>query len=146
MKEISFDAFYQLYQNDQLLQWTLREVDEFEALHLEGAQNLPLSQLADTYDQLDKDQLHYVICKSGMRSARACQFLSEQGYEVINVQGGMLAFEELQTLEFSPTWCGLGRGFYFQTILIFENLENIQYLLREAFFILLFMIYQVSIL
>ncbi|AEL10098.1 hypothetical protein SPPN_03290 [Streptococcus pseudopneumoniae IS7493] len=44
---------------------------------------------------MDKDRLHYIICKSGMRSARACQFLSEQGYEVINVQGGMTAFEEL---------------------------------------------------
>ncbi|HEV0592855.1 TPA: rhodanese-like domain-containing protein [Streptococcus pneumoniae] len=30
-----------------------------------------------------------------MRSARSCQFLLEQGYNVINVQGGMLAFEEL---------------------------------------------------
>ena len=57
--------------------------------------NQPLSQLADTYEELDKNQLHYVICKSGVRSARACQFLAEQGYEVINVQGGMTAFEEL---------------------------------------------------
>ena len=95
MKEISFDEFYQPYQNDQLSLVDVREVDEFEALHLEGAHNLPLSQLADSYNQLDKNQLHYVICKSGMRSARACQFLAEQGYEVINIQGGMTAFEEL---------------------------------------------------
>ena len=95
MKEITFNDFYQLYQNSSLSVLDVREVDEFESLHLEGARNLPLSQLADTFDQLDKDQLHYVICKSGMRSARACQFLAEQGYEVINVQGGMLAFEEL---------------------------------------------------
>ena len=95
MKEITFDAFYQLYQNDQLSLVDVREVDEFETLHLEGAHNLPLSQLADGYDQLDKDKLPYVICKAGMRSARACQFLAEQGYEVINVQGGMTAFEEL---------------------------------------------------
>ena len=93
MKEISFDEFYQLYQNEQLSLVDVREVEEFEALHLEGARNLPLSQLADTYEQLDKDQLYYVICKSGMRSARACQFLAEQGYEVINVQGGMNALE-----------------------------------------------------
>ncbi|KXU16137.1 Rhodanese-like domain protein [Streptococcus oralis] len=93
MKEISFDEFYQLYQNEQLSLVDVREVEEFETLRLEGAQNLPLSQLADIFDQLDKDQLHYVICKSGMRSARACQFLSEQDYEVINVQGGMLAFD-----------------------------------------------------
>ena len=95
MKEITFNDFYQLYQNSSLSVLDVREVDEFESLHLEGAQNLSLSQLAHTYDQLDKDQLHYVICKSGMRSARACQFLAEQGYEVINVQGGMMAFEEL---------------------------------------------------
>ena len=95
MKEITFNDFYQLYQNEQLSLVDVREVEEFETLHLEGAQNLPLSQLADIYDQLDKDQLHYVICKSGMRSARACQFLAEQGYDVINVQGGMTAFENL---------------------------------------------------
>lgn len=95
MKEISFDEFYQHYQNEQLSLVDVREVEEFETLHLEGAQNLPLSQLADTYEQLDKDQLYYVICKSGMRSARACQFLAEQGYDVINVQGGMTAFENL---------------------------------------------------
>ncbi|MFC5680928.1 putative adenylyltransferase/sulfurtransferase MoeZ [Streptococcus mitis] len=95
MKEISFDEFYKLYQNEKLSLVDVREVEEFETLHLEGAQNLPLSQLADIYDQLDKDQLHYVICKSGMRSARACQFLEEHGYKAINVQGGMTAFENL---------------------------------------------------
>ena len=95
MKEITFNDFYQLYQNEQLSLVDVREVEEFETLHLEGAQNLPLSQLADTYDQLDKDLLYYVICKSGVRSARACQFLAEQGYDVINVQGGMTAFENL---------------------------------------------------
>ena len=95
MKEITFNDFYQLYQNEQLSLVDVREVEEFETLHLEGAQNLPLSQLTDIYDQLDKDLLYYVICKSGMRSARACQFLAEQGYDVINVQGGMTAFENL---------------------------------------------------
>ena len=95
MKEITFNDFYQLYQNEQLSLVDVREVEEFQTLHLEGARNLPLSQLSDTYDQLDKDLLYYVICKSGMRSARACQFLAEQGYEVINVQGGMTAFENL---------------------------------------------------
>ena len=72
MKEIVFDKFYQLYQKESLSVLDVREVEE-----------------------LDKDQLHYVICKSGMRSARACQFLAEKGYDVINVQGGMTAFENL---------------------------------------------------
>lgn len=93
MNEITFNDFYQFYQKESLSVLDVREVEEFEALHLEGARNFPLSQLADTYKQLEKNQLYYVICKSGMRSARACQFLAEQGYEVINVQGGMDALE-----------------------------------------------------
>lgn len=93
MKEITFNDFYQLYQKESLSVLDVREVEEFEVLHLEGAHNFPLSQLADTYKQLDKNNPYYVICKSGMRSARACQFLAEQGYEVINVLGGMDAFE-----------------------------------------------------
>lgn len=93
MKEITFNDFYQLYQKESLSVLDVREVEEFEILHLEGARNFPLSQLVDTYEQLDKDNLYYVICKSGIRSARACQFLAGQGYEVINVQGGMDALE-----------------------------------------------------
>ena len=93
MKEITFNDFYQLYQKESLSVLDVREVEEFETLHLEGARNLPLSQLADTYEQLDKTQPYYVICKSGIRSARACQVLAEQGYEVVNVQGGMDALE-----------------------------------------------------
>lgn len=72
MKEIVFDKFYQLYQKESLSVLDVREVEE-----------------------LDKDQLHYVICKAGMRSARACQFLEEHGCKVINVQGGMTSFENL---------------------------------------------------
>ena len=70
MKEIVFDKFYQLYQKESLSVLDVREVEE-----------------------LDNEQLHYVICKAGMRSARACQFLAEQGYDVINVPAGMDAFE-----------------------------------------------------
>ena len=72
MKEIVFDKLYQLYQKESLYVLDAREVEE-----------------------LDNEQLHYVICKSGMRSACAYQFLEEHGYKAINVQGGMTAFENL---------------------------------------------------
>ena len=93
MNEIKFNDFYQLYQKESLSVLDVREVEEFEALHLEDARNFPLSKLTDTFEKLDNDNLYYVICKSGMRSARACQFLAEQGYEVVNVKGGMDALE-----------------------------------------------------
>ena len=70
MKEITFNDFYQLYQKESLSVLDVREVEE-----------------------LDNEQLHYVICKSGIRSAHACHFLTEKGYDVINVPAGMDAFE-----------------------------------------------------
>ena len=95
MKEISFEDFYKLCQTGCSTIIDVREVAVFHQVHIESAQNLPLNSLADTYEVLDKNQTYYIICKSGLRSARACQFLSEQGYQTINVQGGMTAFENL---------------------------------------------------
>lgn len=50
--------------------------------------NLPLSTLTENYQQLDKNQPYYLICQMGSRSAQACAFLSQQGYQVTNVLGG----------------------------------------------------------
>ena len=93
MKEIPFNEFLQKYQAGEIQVVDVREQEEYDALHLDGVTLLPLSELLDRYTELDKAQTYYVICKSGRRSARACQFLEEQGYDVTNVQGGMDAFE-----------------------------------------------------
>ena len=93
MKEIPFNDFVAKYQAGEINVVDVREQEEYDALHLDGVRLLPLSELADRYQELEKDQPYYVICKSGRRSARACQFLEGQGYDVTNVQGGMDAFE-----------------------------------------------------
>ena len=93
MNEIPFSNFYQACQKGNIHVLDVREQEEYDALHLDGVRLLPLSKLADRYQELEKDQSYYVICKSGRRSARACQFLEEQGYDVTNFQGGMDAFE-----------------------------------------------------
>ena len=93
MKEITFEDFYKLCQTGRSTIIDVREVAEFQQVHIESSQNLPLSSLADTYEQLDKNQTYYIICKSGIRSAHACQFLVEKGYDVVNVTAGMDAFE-----------------------------------------------------
>ena len=93
MKEISFDTFYQLYQKGSLSVLDVGEVAEFQQMHIESALNFPLSILPEIYEKLDKNQTYYVICKSGIRSAHACQFLAEKGDDVVNVATGMDAFE-----------------------------------------------------
>ncbi|MDT2739183.1 rhodanese-like domain-containing protein [Enterococcus canintestini] len=87
-KTITNDEFAKLWQAVALVD--VREDDEFVAGHIPGAQNIPLSQLESRFKELDKDTHYYVICHSGRRSGLACDFLSQKGYHVTNVLGGMV--------------------------------------------------------
>jgi rhodanese-related sulfurtransferase len=66
----------------------VREPDEYADGHVPGAILVPLQTVPDNVDAFRGDGPTYVICKSGGRSMRACEFLDDQGVEVINVAGG----------------------------------------------------------
>ncbi len=76
---------------EQLLLVDVREEHEYKAGHIPGAMLLPLGELKEGHDILDKEKIIVLICRSGRRSADAAEFLSQAGYEkVYNLQGGML--------------------------------------------------------
>lgn len=70
----------------------VREADEYEAGHVSGAQLVALGTVPDNVDAFRGDGPAYVICKSGGRSMRACEFLSEQGIDVVNIAGGTMGW------------------------------------------------------
>ena len=89
MERIKPADFQVLNQKEDITILDVREVAEFQAGHIEGALNAPLSTLDKEYEQLDSSKRYYVICQGGMRSERACQFLETKGFDVVNVEGGM---------------------------------------------------------
>lgn len=98
MQKISAKDLYEKLQLEELQLIDVREVDEFTAGHISGAQNLPLSTLTENYRELDKQIPYHIICQKGGRSARACEFLEAKGYQVTNVEGGVEAFSAKLTL------------------------------------------------
>lgn len=70
----------------------VRETDEYEAGHVPGAVNVPLSVLEQREGDIPASGTVYMICRSGARSGRACDHLtaleSHRGAEFINVGGG----------------------------------------------------------
>ncbi len=70
----------------------VREEFEFASGHIPGAKNIPLGEISDRLDELDRDEEIVVVCRSGARSAAACDFLHEEGFKVFNMQGGMLGW------------------------------------------------------
>ena len=88
---ISMKDFYEKYTNssEKLTILDVREIHEYAAGHIPSAENFPLSTLGSDFSKLDKDQKYYVICQAGGRSAKAYDFLDAQGFNVINIEGGM---------------------------------------------------------
>lgn len=72
----------------------VREDDEVAEGKIPGAKHIPLGELPDRVDEMDKNKQHIMICRSGGRSGKACDLLSSQGYDVTNMAGGMLDWED----------------------------------------------------
>lgn len=68
----------------------IRENYEYSGGSIQGAKNIPMGELLnDPEKYLNKSKEYYIMCQSGGRSARACNVLSDEGFKVINVSGGM---------------------------------------------------------
>ncbi len=70
----------------------VRQPDEWEAGHVPGALFIPLRQVPERVADLPRDRRIVAICRSGARSGRATDFLVEQGFDAVNVAGGMKAW------------------------------------------------------
>jgi rhodanese-related sulfurtransferase len=75
----------------------VREHDEWQRGHADGAKHIPMGEVPARLDEIDADTTLFVVCHAGGRSMRVSQYLMRNGYEPINVNGGMLA------------WAGAGR-------------------------------------
>lgn len=71
----------------------VREVDEVAEGKIPGAINIPLGLLEFRMNELDKHTEYTMVCRSGGRSGQATKFLESYGYKVVNMTGGMLAWE-----------------------------------------------------
>ena len=60
--------------------------------HITGANSIPISEIPTSIIDLknDNEDVYYMICKSGARSARATQIMKKSGLYAINVSGGMM--------------------------------------------------------
>jgi rhodanese-related sulfurtransferase len=82
----------------------VREKDEWNAAHIEGAIHIPLNEISNRVSELVKYQNQPVImqCRSGARSAKAADILAKSGFKnVHNMDGGLNAWQKanLKTIQ-----------------------------------------------
>jgi len=76
----------------------VRELHEYQDWHIAGSTNLPLSQLSQQLTIIPKEKTIITICAHGIRSEKARQFLSQQGYTAFAMAGGMVAWNSVYDL------------------------------------------------
>ena len=73
----------------------VRESFEFEIARIYGAKLIPLGEMPERADELDREQTIVVHCHSGRRSAQAVQLLQQRGFaRVYNLEGGIDAWSD----------------------------------------------------
>lgn len=93
--KISMAQFkFLLKKNERLAILDVRPSMSFEKGHIKGAISMPKEQVDFRLAELDKDTVYYVICTAGVRSHEVSEKLNKYGYKAIDVDGGMLQWDE----------------------------------------------------
>ena len=92
--EVDVDEATRLVESRMVKVLDVRRASEFAGGHLPGASNIAHTRLAGRMDEVPRDGKLLVNCRSGLRSARAAAYLKRAGYDVVNLKGGMLAWEK----------------------------------------------------
>lgn len=91
VKEISVQQLAALGPSARVID--VREPHEWDAGHIDHAVLVPLATVPERIEAFG-DTTAYVVCRSGARSGRVCEFLMAQGLDVVNVAGGMVAWAD----------------------------------------------------
>lgn len=70
----------------------VRYPNEWEAGRIEGAVHIPLDDLDDRLEEMDRSRRVVTVCRSGNRSANAAEVLAAEGFRAENLDGGMDAW------------------------------------------------------
>ena len=88
----------------------VRTVREYGNGHIEGFKNIPVDELRERLDEIEKGKPVYVICQSGLRSYIGTRILEGNGYKAYNFSGGFRFYDAVmhdRCLIEAATACGM---------------------------------------
>ncbi|WP_335871332.1 rhodanese-like domain-containing protein [Bacillus sp. 2205SS5-2] len=79
-----------LKKGEELYIVDVREDEEVAEGMVKEAKHIPMGNIPESLDQFDKEKEYVFVCRSGRRSENVCYFMKDQGFKVVNMEGGML--------------------------------------------------------
>jgi len=77
---------------DSLTLLDVREDWELGVASVPNIIHIPMGQIADRLQELDRNKEVVVLCRSGRRSLEVAKFLQQNGFKAVNLAGGILAW------------------------------------------------------
>ena len=112
VKQWHWDEEPSLARDGSITLLDVRTAAEYERGHIDGFRNIPVDELRERFDELDRDKPLYVICQSGLRSYIACRILAQEGFDCRNFSGGYrfyAAVTKERGMGSCATPCGMDR-------------------------------------
>ncbi len=97
-EDTNAEGFAKLIAEPDVVILDVRTAEEFNGGHIENALNIDVKQpdfMQKAKVALPKEKTIAVYCRSGKRSANAATKLAAEGFKVVNLHGGIMAWKEV---------------------------------------------------
>ena len=96
VKQFHYDELDKLPRDGSVTLLDTRTQGEYARGHVDGFINIPVNDLRENIDKLDKSKPVYVMCQSGLRSYISCRILAGEGFDGYNFSGGYRFYENVK--------------------------------------------------
>ena len=87
--EIEVLELKKMLKNKEVVLVDVREPYEVEICNIKGSLFIPMNEIPQNIEQLDKEKRYAIMCHSGVRSLYVSNYLNSLGYSTLNVTGGI---------------------------------------------------------
>ncbi len=87
--EVEVLELKKMLKNNEVVLLDVREPYEIEICNVKGSLFIPMNEIPQNIEQLDKEKRYAVMCHSGVRSLYVSNYLNSLGYSTLNVAGGI---------------------------------------------------------
>jgi rhodanese-related sulfurtransferase len=87
--EVEVLELKKMLKNNEVVLLDVREPYEIEICNVKGSLFIPMNEIPQNIEQLDKEKRYAVMCHSGVRSLYVSNYLNSLGYSTLNVIGGI---------------------------------------------------------
>ena len=87
--EVEVLELKKMLKNNEVVLLDVREPYEIEICNVKGSLFIPMNEIPQNIEQLDKEKRYAVMCHSGVRSLYVSNYLNSLGFSTLNVVGGI---------------------------------------------------------